>query len=33
MKRAFTIVELLVAMGLLAAMIAGSGVIFSTAVK
>jgi hypothetical protein len=33
MKRAFTIVELLVAMGLLAAMIAGSGLIFRTAVK
>lgn len=33
MKRAFTIIELLVAMGLLAAMIAGSGVIFRTAVK
>jgi hypothetical protein len=33
MKRAFTITELLVAMGLLAAILAGSGVVFSSAVK
>ena len=33
MKRAFTIVELLVAMGLLAAILAGSGMVFAVAVN